>query len=99
MKMFRRKGLRWISLGISFCLVAAVLPLTACGTDGEEQVLSMYVAYGGPDIIAAEFEKATGIKVELLTMSSRPRLRKTTLRPMYGSAVAQMPLSRPGVKD
>ena len=35
-----------------------------------EKVLSMYVAYGGPDIIAAEFEKATGIKVEYLTMSS-----------------------------
>jgi iron(III) transport system substrate-binding protein len=30
----------------------------------------MYVAYGGPDIIAEEFEKATGIKVEYLTMSS-----------------------------
>jgi len=35
-----------------------------------EKVLSMYVAYGGPDIIAEEFEKATGIKVEFLTMSS-----------------------------
>jgi iron(III) transport system substrate-binding protein len=35
-----------------------------------EKVLSMYVAYGGPDIIAQEFEKATGIKVEFLTMSS-----------------------------
>jgi len=35
-----------------------------------EKVLNMYVAYGGPDIIAQEFEKATGIKVELLTMSS-----------------------------
>lgn len=37
--------------------------------DGEK-VLSMYVAYGGPDVIAREFEKATGIKVEFLTMSS-----------------------------
>lgn len=35
-----------------------------------EKVLSMYVAYGGPDVIAEEFEKATGIKVEFLTMSS-----------------------------
>ncbi|HUT14661.1 MAG TPA: ABC transporter substrate-binding protein [Anaerolineae bacterium] len=35
-----------------------------------EKVLSMYVAYGGPDIIAEEFEKATDIKVEYLTMSS-----------------------------
>ncbi len=36
----------------------------------EEKVLSMYVAYGGPEIIAEEFEKATGIKIEFLTMSS-----------------------------
>lgn len=36
----------------------------------DEKVLSMYVAYGGPDIIAEEFEKATGIKIEYLTMSS-----------------------------
>jgi iron(III) transport system substrate-binding protein len=36
----------------------------------DEKVLSMYVAYGGPDVIAKEFEKATGIKVEFLTMSS-----------------------------
>jgi len=36
----------------------------------EERVLSMYVAYGGPDVIAKAFEDATGIKVEFLTMSS-----------------------------
>lgn len=36
----------------------------------DEKVLGMYVAYGGPDVIAQEFEKATGIKVEFLTMSS-----------------------------
>ncbi|MFH1640300.1 MAG: ABC transporter substrate-binding protein [Chloroflexota bacterium] len=36
----------------------------------EEKVLSMYVAYGNPDIIAEEFEKATGIKTQFLTMSS-----------------------------
>ena len=36
----------------------------------EPGILTMYVAYGGPDIIAREFEKATGIRVELLTMSS-----------------------------
>jgi len=70
MKIASKKGLRWASLVILFCLLAAVLPLNACGTDEEEQVLSIYVAYGGPDIIAAEFEEATGIKVELLTMSS-----------------------------
>ena len=39
-------------------------------TPDEDMVLSMYVAYGGPDIIAEEFEKATGIKIEFLTMSS-----------------------------
>jgi iron(III) transport system substrate-binding protein len=36
----------------------------------DEKVLSMYVAYGGPDKIAEAFEEATGIKVEYLTMSS-----------------------------
>lgn len=36
----------------------------------KEKVLSMYVAYGGPALIAEEFEKATGIKVEFLEMSS-----------------------------
>lgn len=36
----------------------------------DEMVLSMYVAYGGPDIIVEEFEKATGIKIEYLAMSS-----------------------------
>ena len=62
----------WISLALAFILAAMLLlPLGACNGDvTEEKVLSMYVAYGGPDIIAAEFEKATGIKVELLTMSS-----------------------------
>lgn len=50
-------------------IMVAVLALTACSKE-EEKVLSMYVAYGGPDIIAQEFEKATGIKVEFLTMSS-----------------------------
>jgi iron(III) transport system substrate-binding protein len=49
----------------------AALALTACSAGrGEEKVLSMYVAYGNPDMIAQRFEEATGIKVELLTMSS-----------------------------
>ena len=52
----------------------AMLALAGCAPANapaeEESVLSMYVAYGGPDIIAEEFEKATGIKVEYLTMSS-----------------------------
>ena len=69
---------------LSLVLALSVLPLAACGGSDddaekdtatseaaeEEKVLSMYVAYGNPDIIAAEFEKDTGIKVELLTMSS-----------------------------
>ena len=64
------KSYRWIGT-IMALILAAVLAMTACSTNpGEEKVLSMYVAYGGPDIIAQEFEKATGIKVEFLTMSS-----------------------------
>jgi iron(III) transport system substrate-binding protein len=52
-------------------VVVAAASLTACSKDDEEEkVLSMYVAYGGPEIIAEEFEKATGIKVEFLGMSS-----------------------------
>lgn len=52
-------------------LITALLSLFGCKEKtAEQKVLSMYVAYGGPDIVAAEFEKATGIKVELLTMSS-----------------------------
>ncbi len=49
-----------------------VVPPTA-GTELQpdaEKVLSMYVAYGNPEMIAEEFTKATGIRVELLTMSS-----------------------------
>jgi iron(III) transport system substrate-binding protein len=50
-------------------VLLATLVLGACGQK-EEEVLSMYVAYGGPDIIAQAFEAETGIKVEFLTMSS-----------------------------
>lgn len=39
-------------------------------TPDSEKVLNMYVAYGKPELVAAEFEKATGIKVQFLTMSS-----------------------------
>ncbi len=35
-----------------------------------EKVLNMYVAYGNPELVAAEFEKATGIKINFLNMSS-----------------------------
>jgi ABC-type glycerol-3-phosphate transport system substrate-binding protein len=39
-------------------------------TPDSEKVLNMYVAYGQPELVAAEFEKKTGIKVQFLTMSS-----------------------------
>jgi iron(III) transport system substrate-binding protein len=39
-------------------------------TPDSEKVLNMYVAYGKPELVAAEFEKATGIKVQFLTLSS-----------------------------
>ena len=42
-------------------VLLATLVLGACGQK-EEEVLSMYVAYGGPDIIAQAFEAETGIK-------------------------------------
>lgn len=32
--------------------------------------LTMYVAYGGPEIVARKFKEATGIEIEFLTMSS-----------------------------
>ena len=40
------------------------------GLQPDGDTLTMYVAYGGPDIIAQKFKEATGIKVEYLTMSS-----------------------------
>ena len=61
--------------GATLTLILALAASTLWGaaqneSAGEPKVLTMYVAYGGPDIVAREFEKATGIKVELLTMSS-----------------------------
>jgi iron(III) transport system substrate-binding protein len=47
-----------------------LLILGSCNAGQEEKVLSMYVAYGNPDQIAQAFEEETGIRVELLTMSS-----------------------------
>jgi iron(III) transport system substrate-binding protein len=66
---------RWKS--VLMLIMIGLLPLVSCtqqnesneGQD-EEKILSMYVAYGGPEIIAEAFESATGIKVEFLTMSS-----------------------------
>ncbi len=51
----------------------------------EEKVLSMYVAYGGPEKIASAFEQATGIHINFLTMSSGEvltRLRAEQAHPM-----------------
>ena len=70
-------------------LILALLssPLWCAGraeAGSEQKVLTMYAAYGGPDIIAREFEKVTGIKVELLTMSSGEvlsRLRAEKAKP------------------
>jgi len=62
-----------LSTVIVLIAIALVLPMSAgCTPAGqdEEKTLTMYVAYGGTDIIAAEFEEANGIKVEYLTMSS-----------------------------
>ncbi len=79
-----KNKLKFLPVLLSMAVIVSLLPFAACSsseketeqtaaeetTKQEEKVLSMYVAYGNPDIIAAEFEKATGIKVELLTMSS-----------------------------
>ena len=57
------------SIVLIITILTMALPLAACGS-GEEKILTMYVAYGNPELVAAEFEKDTGIKVELITMSS-----------------------------
>jgi iron(III) transport system substrate-binding protein len=64
----KRKATLFSILLIITILVTA-LPLAACG-GGEEKILTMYVAYGNPELVAQEFEADTGIKVELITMSS-----------------------------
>ena len=62
-------------VGLAGCVPLEQAP-PAAGAQGEglqrdaEKVVSMYVAYGGPDIIAQAFEEATGIRIEYLTMSS-----------------------------
>ncbi len=65
-----RLKVRWMG-GTMVLIIVLVSLLTACNSsETEEKVLSMYVAYGGPDVIAEAFEEETGIKVEFLTMSS-----------------------------
>ena len=63
-----KRKIRIIEILAAFiiCFAAAAGAVEA----DKDKVLTMYVAYGGPEIIAQEFEKATGIKVEFLTMSS-----------------------------
>jgi len=60
--------LRLLSVLLATVIVAVSLPLAGCS--GGEKELNMYVAYGNPEIVAQEFEKATGIKVNFLPMSS-----------------------------
>ncbi len=52
------------------CLLAILLLVLAVPAFADGGTLSMYVAYGKPELIASEFEKASGIKVEFLPMSS-----------------------------
>ena len=61
---------KWPSMLLSIAVLTVLLPFAGCTGDSEEKVLNMYVAYGGPEIVADEFEKATGIKVNFLPMSS-----------------------------
>ena len=52
-----------VLLWIPFCSAASPAP-------DPDKVLNMYVAYGKPELVATEFHKATGIKVQFLTLSS-----------------------------
>jgi iron(III) transport system substrate-binding protein len=67
------KILKWFSVILAAVVLLSILPLAACNSESseeEEKILSMYVAYGNPELVAQEFEIDTGIKVELITMSS-----------------------------
>jgi len=81
--MFRRR-FRPGAFVVCCLLVSALFATGTCRAE-EEKVLSMYVAYGGPEKIAEAFESATGIKVQFLTMSSGEvltRLRAEKAHPM-----------------
>lgn len=74
------------SLAVFFCLSLFVAGMAAPGAvrADTDKVLNMYVAYGDPGKIAAEFKKDTGIQVKFLTMSSGEvltRLRAEKLNP------------------
>lgn len=63
--------MKWFSALLALVVIFTALPLTACGGGNkEEKVLSMYVAYGNPELVAQEFEKDSGIRINLITMSS-----------------------------
>ncbi|RWU06882.1 extracellular solute-binding protein [Pseudodesulfovibrio sp. S3] len=57
-------------LGWSLTLFLMLFLCSGAALAKEENTLTMYVAYGGPEVIAQKFEEATGIKVAFLTMSS-----------------------------
>lgn len=73
------KKIKWVTMLLSLIMMFTILPVAACSSGDdettaeipqEEKILSMYVAYGNPELVAQEFEKDTGIKVNLITMSS-----------------------------
>ena len=52
-------------------LLGLIFPAPSLALEPDkDKNLNIYVAYGGPDVIAKEFKKATGIKISYLTMSS-----------------------------
>jgi iron(III) transport system substrate-binding protein len=76
---FKKRGvilnrkMKFTTLVIAVMIPLFLLVLSGTGSALEpdkDKSLNIYVAYGGPDVIAKEFEKATGIKISYLTMSS-----------------------------
>lgn len=61
---------KWLFFVLALVVALTALPLYGCSNEGEEKVLTMYVAYGNPELVAQEFENDTGIRVELIAMSS-----------------------------
>jgi len=73
--MRRGKVNRSFSIVLIYSLVLLLLPSMVFSAGEheqkqEEKIINMYVAYGGPDIIARAFQKASGIKIGYITMSS-----------------------------
>ena len=61
---------RRLTVFLCLMLMAAAMAIPGSAQAAEEKILNMYVAYGNPEAIAAEFKKDTGIQVKFLTMSS-----------------------------